>query len=81
MIAGPVARNRCHGLWRDAGVAERAGLENRCAFTGTEGSNPSLSALVTAREPSPLVRGQLLFQAPGVYPALGEGGLPGAEFL
>ena len=32
------------GSGRDAGVAERAGLENRCAFTGTEGSNPSLSA-------------------------------------
>ena len=29
---------------RGAGVAERAGLENRCAFRGTEGSNPSLSA-------------------------------------
>ena len=26
-------------------VAECAGLENRCTFTGTEGSNPSLSAL------------------------------------
>ena len=26
-------------------MAECAGLENRCTFTGTEGSNPSLSAL------------------------------------
>ena len=25
-------------------MVERGGLENRCAFTGTEGSNPSLSA-------------------------------------
>ena len=29
---------------RGAEVVERGGLENRCAFTGTEGSNPSLSA-------------------------------------
>ena len=29
---------------RGAGVVERGGLENRCAFMGTEGSNPSLSA-------------------------------------
>jgi hypothetical protein len=29
---------------RVAGVVERGGLENRCAFRGTEGSNPSLSA-------------------------------------
>ena len=29
---------------RGAGVVERGGLENRCAFIGTEGSNPSLSA-------------------------------------
>ena len=26
-------------------MVERGGLENRCAFTGTEGSNPSLSAI------------------------------------
>ena len=26
-------------------MAECAGLENQCTFTGTEGSNPSLSAL------------------------------------
>jgi hypothetical protein len=25
-------------------LVEQAGLENRCTFTGTEGSNPSLSA-------------------------------------
>ncbi len=30
--------------WRDAGVVERGGLENRCARERTEGSNPSLSA-------------------------------------
>jgi hypothetical protein len=29
---------------RDAGVVERGGLENRCAFTSTQGSNPCLSA-------------------------------------
>ena len=27
-------------------MVERGGLENRCAFTGTEGSNPSLSAIL-----------------------------------
>ena len=30
---------------RGAGVADRAGLENRCGRKITEGSNPSLSAL------------------------------------
>jgi malonyl-CoA/methylmalonyl-CoA synthetase len=30
--------------WRGAGVADRAGLENRCLGNQTEGSNPSLSA-------------------------------------
>ena len=30
---------------RGAGAVERGGLENRCALTGTEGSNPSLSAI------------------------------------
>ena len=29
---------------RVAGVVERGGLENRCAFAGTKGSNPLLSA-------------------------------------
>ncbi len=29
---------------RDAGVVERGGLENRCALTSTQGSNPCLSA-------------------------------------
>ena len=33
-------------LWRGAGVVERGGLENRCAGNRTEGSNPSLSAIV-----------------------------------
>ena len=31
---------------RDAGVVERGGLENRCARKRTEGSNPSLSAII-----------------------------------
>ncbi len=34
-----------HSLRRGAGVVERGGLENRCAFTGTQGSNPCLSAI------------------------------------
>ena len=29
---------------RDAGVVERGSLENYCALTGTQGSNPCLSA-------------------------------------
>ena len=33
--------------WRDAGVVDRAGLENRCGRKATEGSNPSLSACVS----------------------------------
>ena len=37
---------------RGAGVVERGGLENRCALTRTEGSNPSLSAIpLTANAP------------------------------
>ena len=32
-------------LRKDAGVVDRDGLENRCTLTGTEGSNPSLSAI------------------------------------
>ncbi len=31
---------------KDAGVVDRDGLENRCILSGTEGSNPSLSATV-----------------------------------
>ena len=34
---------------RGAGVVERGGLENRCTLAGTEGSNPSLSAISTKR--------------------------------
>gem|GEM_PF-6011321 len=37
---------------RDAGVVERGGLENRCPLTGTEGSNPSLSARAFAEKPA-----------------------------
>ncbi len=33
---------------RDAGVVERGGLENRCALTSTQGSNPCLSATYLA---------------------------------
>ena len=32
-------------LRRGAGVVERGGLENRCTLTGTQGSNPCLSAI------------------------------------
>ena len=31
---------------KDAGVVDRDGLENRCTLTGTQGSNPCLSANV-----------------------------------
>ena len=31
-------------LRKDAGVVDRDGLENRCTLTGTQGSNPCLSA-------------------------------------
>ena len=34
-------------LRKDAGVVDRDGLENRCTLTGTEGSNPSLSATLS----------------------------------
>ena len=30
---------------KDAGVVDRGGLENRCAFLRTQGSNPCLSAI------------------------------------
>ena len=36
---------------KDAGVVERGGLENRCAFLGTQGSNPCLSAKGAHRAP------------------------------
>ncbi len=32
-------------LWKDAGVDDRGGLENRCSLMGTQGSNPCLSAI------------------------------------
>ncbi len=32
-------------FWKDAGVVDRDGLENRCTLTGTQGSNPCLSAI------------------------------------
>ena len=34
----------CREIRRGAGAVDRGGLENRCTLTGTEGSNPSLSA-------------------------------------
>ena len=44
----PVTRVRIpyalHLYWRGAGVVEQARLEIVCAFTGTVGSNPTLSA-------------------------------------
>ena len=45
-------------------MVERGGLENRCAFTGTEGSNPSLSAII----PKPPKRGLLFPPCPRVEP-------------
>ena len=30
---------------KDAGAVDRDGLENRCTLTGTQGSNPCLSAI------------------------------------
>ena len=35
--------------WKDAGVVDRDGLENRCTLTGTQGSNPCLSAINQAK--------------------------------
>ena len=40
-------------MWRDAGVVERGGLENRCARKRTEGSNPSLSASRLSKQNPP----------------------------
>src|ERR1700760_888958 len=39
MAPAPIVR------WRGAGAVDRGGLENRCTLMGTEGSNPSLSAI------------------------------------
>ena len=36
--------------WRDAGVVDRGGLENRCTLAGTQGSNPCLSAIKAASQ-------------------------------
>ena len=41
---GPGVVLESEELRRGAGVVELACLENKCALTGTEGSNPSLSA-------------------------------------
>ena len=45
--SNPLAPTMRGFMRRGAGVVERGGLENRCAFMGTEGSNPSLSAKST----------------------------------
>lgn len=51
---GAAGFSPCTAVWdalsrirprRGAGVVERGGLENRCPFTGTQGSNPCLSAI------------------------------------
>ena len=67
---GPRASRACPGIHsaisghrrRGAGGVERGGLENRCAFTRTEGSNPSLSAINSesrAFEPTDIVNFRL----------------------
>ena len=42
-------------IWRGARVVEGSGLENRRAFAGPVGSNPTLSAIML--EESPLIEG------------------------
>src|SRR5690606_27014725 len=42
----PPGRPRAGATRRGAGAVERGGLENRCARKRTEGSNPSLSAII-----------------------------------
>lgn len=42
-IPGPGTKN-IDDHWKDAGVVDRGGLENRCSLTGTQGSNPCPSA-------------------------------------
>ena len=42
-MVAPVFYYHCP-MRRGAGAAERGGLENRCGFTPTVGSNPTLSA-------------------------------------
>ena len=46
---------------RGAGVAERAFLLRKCTFTGTEGSNPSLSAIKKSGQPAWFFDGGLDF--------------------
>ncbi len=43
-LAAPHAMGYINSKRRGARVVDRGGLENRCAFTGTVGSNPTLSA-------------------------------------
>jgi hypothetical protein len=38
-------------IWRGARVVEGSGLENRRAFTGPVGSNPTLSAKIYVKSP------------------------------
>lgn len=42
-IPGPGTRHK-YRHWKDAGVDDRGGLENRCSLAGTQGSNPCPSA-------------------------------------
>ncbi len=44
-------------------MAECAGLENRCTFTGTEGSNPSLSALFSGETAAAAVSPDFFYQS------------------
>ena len=46
---------------KDAGVVDRDGLENRCTLTGTQGSNPCLSAINAENQ-------QIVKQAPNFTP-------------
>ena len=45
---------------KDAGAVERDGLENRCTLTGTQGSNPCLSA-EWLKPVYPVHQGKLVF--------------------
>lgn len=55
------SQNRRKATRKDAGVVDRDGLENRCTLTGTQGSNPCLSANTASRKPT-LTRRSFLWQ-------------------
>ena len=46
LATGLARLSQAYTPWRGAGVVERGGLENRCGRKSTEGSNPSLSAII-----------------------------------